>query len=95
MYDEQSLESYSLVCPKGEVAFRESRSRRSRVRRDLKSFSRCTNVRRRWSDRFKSVELPLFPGYVFCRLNPRFRLPLMTIPGVMSFRWHRKNSCAH
>ena len=41
--------------------------------------------RRKWSDRFKSVELPLFPGYVFCRLNPEFRLPLLTIPGVMSF----------
>jgi len=41
--------------------------------------------RRRWSDRFQSVELPLFPGYVFCRLNPEFRLPLLTIPGVMSF----------
>jgi transcription antitermination factor NusG len=41
--------------------------------------------RRRWSDRFKSVELPLFPGYVFCRVNPEFRLPLLTIPGVLSF----------
>jgi transcription antitermination factor NusG len=41
--------------------------------------------RRKWSDRFKSVEMPLFPGYVFCRLNPEFRLPLLTIPGVMSF----------
>lgn len=41
--------------------------------------------RRRWSDRFKSVEVPLFPGYVFCRLNPEFRLPLLTIPGVLSF----------
>lgn len=41
--------------------------------------------RRRWSDRFKSIDLPLFPGYVFCRLNPEFRLPLLTIPGVLSF----------
>src|ERR1700691_2358771 len=41
--------------------------------------------RRRWSDRFKSVDLPLFPGYVFCRLNPEFRLPVLTIPGVLSF----------
>ena len=40
------------------------------------------NVRRRWSDRFKTVELPLFPGYVFCRLDARNRLPLLTIPGV-------------
>jgi transcription antitermination factor NusG len=42
-------------------------------------------TRRRWSDRFKSVDVPLFPGYVFCRLNPEFRLPLLTIPGVLSF----------
>ena len=34
--------------------------------------------RRRWSDRFQSVELPLFPGYVFCQLNPEFRLPLLS-----------------
>jgi len=41
--------------------------------------------RRRWSDRFTSVELPLFPGYVFCRLDPAHRLPLLTIPGVIHF----------
>src|SRR5271166_5962060 len=41
--------------------------------------------RRRWSDRLKSVELPLFPGYVLCRLNPLCRLRLLTIPGVQHF----------
>jgi transcription antitermination factor NusG len=41
--------------------------------------------RQRWSDRSKSVEFPLFPGYVFCRLNPQHRLPLLTIPGVLHF----------
>ena len=41
--------------------------------------------RRRWSDRFQSVELPLFPGYIFCQLNPEFRLPLLTIPGALHF----------
>jgi len=41
--------------------------------------------RRRWSDRFKSTELPLFPGYVLCRLHPDHRLPLLTIPGVLHF----------
>jgi transcription antitermination factor NusG len=41
--------------------------------------------RQRWSDRLKSVEFPLFPGYVFCRLNPQHRLPLLTIPGVLQF----------
>ena len=41
--------------------------------------------RRRWSDRMKSLELPLFPGYVFCRLNVERRMPLLTIPGVLHF----------
>jgi transcription antitermination factor NusG len=39
--------------------------------------------RRRWSDRLKEIEFPLFPGYVFCRLSPEHRLPLLTIPGVL------------
>jgi transcription antitermination factor NusG len=40
---------------------------------------------RHWSDRVKSVELPLFPGYLFCRLDVRYRLPVLTIPGVQHF----------
>ena len=36
----------------------------------------------RWSDRTKHIDLPLFPGYVFCRFNPLNRLPILTIPGV-------------
>jgi len=36
----------------------------------------------RWSDRTKQIELPLFPGYVFCRFDPLDRLPVLTIPGV-------------
>src|SRR2546428_12117 len=36
----------------------------------------------RWSDRIKEIELPLFPGYVFCRFNPHDRLPVLTVPGV-------------
>jgi transcription antitermination factor NusG len=39
--------------------------------------------RRRWSDRFKEIERPLFPGYVFCRLDPLDRLPIHMIPGVI------------
>jgi transcription antitermination factor NusG len=40
---------------------------------------------RRWSDRLKAIDLPLFPGYLFCRLDPQRRLPLLTIPGVLHF----------
>jgi transcription antitermination factor NusG len=38
---------------------------------------------RRWSDRLKEMQLPLFPGYVFCRFDPRHRLPILTTPGVL------------
>jgi transcription antitermination factor NusG len=40
--------------------------------------------RRRWSDRVKEIEEPLFPGYVFCRFDPNNRLPILTTPGVVS-----------
>jgi transcription antitermination factor NusG len=39
---------------------------------------------RRWSDRIKELELPLFPGYLFCRFDVHDRLPILTTPGVIS-----------
>jgi transcription antitermination factor NusG len=38
---------------------------------------------RRWSDRMKEIEVPLFPGYFFCRMNPYNRLPVLITPGVI------------
>jgi transcription antitermination factor NusG len=38
---------------------------------------------RRWKDRRVSLELPLFPGYVFVRLALRDRLRVMQIPSVV------------
>jgi transcription antitermination factor NusG len=40
-------------------------------------------ARRQWSDRIKTVDLPLFPGYLFCRLDLSKRLPLLTTPGFL------------
>jgi len=37
---------------------------------------------RRWSDRIKELELPLFPGYVFCRFRPRERAKVLATPGI-------------
>jgi transcription antitermination factor NusG len=39
--------------------------------------------KRRWSDRVKVLDLPLFPGYLFCRLDLAARLPLLTTPGFL------------
>ena len=38
---------------------------------------------RQWSDRKKSVDLPLFAGYVFCRFDATLLSPIVTTPGVM------------
>jgi transcription antitermination factor NusG len=40
--------------------------------------------RRRWSDRWKEFELPLFPGYLFCRFHTYERPAVLTVPGVLS-----------
>jgi transcription antitermination factor NusG len=41
--------------------------------------------RRRWSQHIAEIELPLFPGYVFCSFDPaERRVPIMTTPGVMA-----------
>jgi transcription antitermination factor NusG len=40
--------------------------------------------RRRWSDRIKYLDAALFPGYLFCRLDPMDRsVPVLTTPGVI------------
>jgi len=39
--------------------------------------------RKRWSDRIKVMEAPLFPGYLFCRFDPQQRLPILKTPGVI------------
>jgi transcriptional antiterminator NusG len=39
-------------------------------------------ARRRWSDRVKEVDLPLFSGYVFCRFALVERVRVTDAPGV-------------
>jgi len=38
--------------------------------------------RRRWSDRIKEIDLPLFAGYVFCRFLFAERIQVIDAPGV-------------
>jgi len=37
-----------------------------------------------WSDRIKTLEVPLFPGYLFCQFDVTKRLPILQTPGVLS-----------
>jgi transcription antitermination factor NusG len=49
----------------------------------LECFLPVSKSTRRWSDRLKEIEVPLFPGYLFCRMNPHNRLPILMTPGVI------------
>ena len=40
--------------------------------------------RRVWADRVKTLDLPLFPGYVFCRIPLHKRNVVLTTEGVVS-----------
>lgn len=46
-------------------------------------FLPVSKLTRRWSDRMKEIEVPLFPGYLFCRMDPHNRLPVLMTPGVI------------
>jgi transcription antitermination factor NusG len=49
----------------------------------LEEFLPLYKSRREWSDRVRVVEMPLFGGYIFCRLDPRSVVPVLSIPGVI------------
>jgi transcription antitermination factor NusG len=40
-------------------------------------------ARNQWSDRVAEVDLPLFPGYLFIRIDLRERLKVLEVPGVV------------
>jgi transcription antitermination factor NusG len=52
--------------------------------KDFEAFLPLYHTRRRWSDRIKELELPLFAGYVFCRFTTAERAKVLATPGVNS-----------
>ena len=49
----------------------------------IEKFLPTYRSRRRWSDRIKTLDLPLFPGYVFCRIPLDERNLVLTTGGVV------------
>src|SRR3954465_15095795 len=49
----------------------------------LVTFLPTYDVIRVWSDRRRKIETPLFPGYLFCRVDVNNRLPVLKTPGVL------------
>ena len=50
----------------------------------LEAFLPLYRARRRWSDRVKELELPLFAGYVFCRFPRQERGCVLATPSIRS-----------
>jgi transcription termination/antitermination protein NusG len=50
---------------------------------DIESYLPIHTVIRKWSDRKKKVEVPLFPGYIFVLGNEKERLTALTTNGVV------------
>lgn len=57
----------------------------------LECYCPLNKVRRKWSDRVKIVEEPLFKSYVFVRVNDEDRTAVRMTPGVINFvYWNGK-----
>ena len=57
----------------------------------LESYCPVNKVRRKWSDRVKIVEEPLFKSYVFVRVTDEDRTAVRMTPGVINFvYWNGK-----
>jgi transcription antitermination factor NusG len=53
--------------------------------RQIESFLPLYAMTRRWKNRCEmNLELPLFPNYVFVRIDPRKRVRVLEVPGVLS-----------
>jgi transcription antitermination factor NusG len=51
--------------------------------REIESFLPLYKSTRRWKDRRKILDLPLFPGYVFVRMALRDRMQVLQLPAVV------------
>jgi transcription antitermination factor NusG len=52
-------------------------------RRGIQNYLPLYKSIRRWKDRRKELELPIFPGYLFVRMALRERVSVLQVPGVV------------
>jgi transcription antitermination factor NusG len=60
----------------------ESRAYSELSARGFEAFLPLRQVKRRWSDRDKTMDDPVFPGYLFCRFGLSNRFRVLNVPGV-------------
>src|SRR4051812_24355529 len=73
------------LCPWYALTVKHQHEAAARSALEFKGFEALAptyRARRRWSDRMKEIELPLFAGYVFCRFAFNKRIEVVDVPGV-------------
>lgn len=61
------------------------------IKQGFESYCPLNKVRRKWSDRMKVVEEPLFKSYVFVKVSDEHRTVVRMTPGVINFvYWNGK-----
>lgn len=55
------------------------------IEKGVESYCPLNKVRRKWSDRVKIIEEPLFKSYVFLKVNDEGRTAVRMTPGVINF----------
>jgi transcription antitermination factor NusG len=73
------------LCPWYALTVKHQHETAVRLALEFKGFEALAptyRARRRWSDRVKEIDLPLFAGYVFCRFAFTERINVMDAPGV-------------
>ena len=57
----------------------------------IESYCPLNKVRRKWSDRIKTIEEPLFKSYVFVKIDEEIRTNVRMTDGVINFvYWNGK-----
>ncbi len=51
----------------------------------ITAFYPVQSVLRKWSDRIKRLEVPLFPNYIFVRVSPQRRYEVIATDGVVRY----------
>ena len=76
----QEVESWFAVHTR---ARHEKKANRALTEKNVETFLPLIEVMSQWKDRKKKVLLPLFPGYLFVRIDPRDRYELLNTAGVV------------
>ena len=89
MESDEQLQLTAAKVPRWYAAFTMSRHEKKIAwhldQREIESFLPLYKTKRRWKNRCTvALELPLFPNYVFVRIDPRERLRVLDIPSVVS-----------